>query len=823
MGQTFANILLPLPLQGTFTYLVPEDMKDRVKPGHRVIVPFGRKKFYTGLVMSLTPIEPKEYTVKPVAEALDRAPVLRYPQLKLWEWIADYYLCTVGEVYNAAVPAGLKVESETWLEINPDYEEDTDNRLSQREALVIQALDHSKRGMSVAEIEKTLKLNNVSHTATRLLERGAVIVSEKLVERYRSKKVACVALTGTPGDDDWARRAFDSVKSAKKQEMALLAMMDLSGYVHGHAREVTRAALIERAGVSPAIVKVLETKGIVRQYNKEINRFAPSAAVVGDLPTLSIAQKRAMNEVHASWIDHDVSLLHGVTSSGKTEIYIHLIDYVLKQGRQVLFLVPEIALTTQLTGRLQRVFGDKVVIYHSKFTDNERVDIWRKMLADGEPKVVLGPRSAVFLPYRNIGLVIVDEEHEPSYKQVDPAPRYNGRDTALMLARMHGAKSLLGSATPTIETYWKASTGRYGLVNLAERYGDVNLPAIQLIDMSLARKRKEVADPFSLITRDIVAEAVATKHQAIVFLNRRGFAPMVMCSQCGFVPRCETCDVSLTYHKGIDRLVCHYCGMKYPLPTVCPACGEPSLEIKGFGTERIEDEVAAQFPDVPLARLDLDTTRNKDGYENIIGDFSRGKTKILIGTQMVTKGLDFAGVSAVAVVNADTMINLPDFRATERAFNMIEQVAGRAGRRNIPGVVAVQTYNPSHPIFDYLIAHNYNGFYNEQIEQRRHYNYPPFTRIIYIYIKHPDVHEVDDIATEYGRRLRALLGTRVNGPEAPYVSRVQSQHIRRLMLKIEVEASMSRVKALLRNLYVEMHSVKAAMKRATIYYDVDPV
>lgn len=823
MNRMFANILLPLPLQGTFTYLVPEEMLHVVKPGYRVIVPFGRKKFYTGIVVALTPIEPKGYMVKPISFVLDNSPIVRHPQLKLWEWIADYYLCNLGDVYKAAVPAGLKVESETWIEINPDYEETVENRLSEREAVVLQVLDNAGKGVSTAEIEKRTGLSGIGHTVSKLLERGAVMVSERLVERYRSKKIVCVELVGRPGDEDWTRKAFESVKGAKKQEMALLALMELSGFVRGEEKEVTRDQLLERSGVTSAIIKALEIKGFVRIYKKEINRFAHNGLTTGQLPQLSEAQRKALSSIHNSWLDKDITLLHGVTSSGKTEIYIHLIDYVLKQGRQVLFLVPEIALTTQLTGRLQRVFGNKVVIYHSKFTDNERVDIWKKLLVDNEPVVVIGARSAVFLPFRNIGLVIVDEEHEPSYKQADPAPRYNGRDTALVLARMHGAKSLLGSATPAIETYYKAQTGRYGLVSLTERYGEVNLPDMQLIDMSKAHKQKAVKGPFSDVTHDIVSEAIEGGHQAIVFLNRRGFAPVVMCDQCGFVPKCETCDVSLTYHRSIDRMVCHYCGMKYPMPTVCPVCHEPSLDRKGFGTERVEEEVAEQFPDVPLSRLDLDTTRNKDGYENIIGEFSRGKTKILIGTQMVTKGLDFAGVSAVAVVNADTMLNLPDFRATERGFNMIEQVAGRAGRRDIRGTVAIQTYNPLNPVFSRLLSHDYIGFFKEQIEERRRFNYPPFTRIIYIILKHHDSHEIEDIAQEYGRRLRQLLGTRVNGPDTPFVARVQSQYIRRLMLKIETEASMSRVKVVLRDLYEQMHVVKSAMKGATIYYDVDPV
>lgn len=821
--MNYAEVLLPLPLTGTFTYSIPPEISAAVKPGHRVIVPFGRKKFYTGIVESLSPKGPEGYEVKPVTMTLDSYPIIRHPQLKLWNWVAEYYLCTTGEVYKAAVPAGLKVESETFLEINSDWEEDPDDRMSEREILVVQLLNHADKRMSLADIARETGFSNIGSIANRLLERGAIIISERLVEKYRSRKIQYVGLAATPGDNEALHRAFDAVKGAKKQETALLALLELTEFNRGGAREVTRAELMERSGVTAPVIRAMAQKGIVTTYHKEVSRFSFNGLATHELPTLTEPQNVALDAIHRSWLDKDVTLLHGVTSSGKTEIYIHLIDYVLRQRRQALLLVPEIALTTQLTGRLQRVFGDKVVIYHSKFSDNERVDIWKKLLRSSEPCVVIGPRSAIFLPYTNLGLVIVDEEHEPSYKQVDPAPRYNGRDTALVLARMHGAKALLGSATPAIDTYYKAVSGRYGLVSLTERYEGMQLPAMQLIDMTAAYKRKQVSGIFALDTRDIVSEAIGSGRQAIVFLNRRGYAPVARCSQCAWTPKCETCDVTLTYHKRLDRLVCHYCGAKYPMPKVCPACKEPAIEIHGYGTERIEDEVEKAFPDVRIARLDLDTTRSKDGYENIIDDFSRGKSRILVGTQMVTKGLDFAGVSAVAVVNADAMINFPDFRSGERAFNMIEQVAGRAGRRDLPGTVAIQTYNPSHPIFNYLLAHDYAGFFSAELEERRLFNYPPFTRIIYIYLKHRDERELDDITAHYARRLRTLLGTRVNGPDVPSVSRVQSLYIRRIMLKIEVNASMAKVKQALRALYEQMHAEFASMRRVILYYDVDPV
>ncbi|WP_304761409.1 replication restart helicase PriA [Duncaniella muris] len=537
---------------------------------------------------------------------------------------------------------------------------------------------------------------------------------------------------------------------------------------------------------------------------------------------LSEAQASALDSIHKSWFEKDITLLRGVTSSGKTEIYIHLIDYVLRQGRQALYLVPEIALTTQLTRRLQRVFGDKVVIYHSKFSDNDRVDIWKKLLASSDPCVVIGARSAVFLPFASLGLVIVDEEHESAYKQQDPAPRYNGRDAAIVLASMHGAKTLLGSATPAVDTYYKALTGRFGLVELTERYEGIRLPQVEIIDMAAARKRGEVEGAFSLLTRRLVNESLQRGEQSILFINRRGYAPIARCKLCGYVPKCENCDVSLTYHRHSDKLICHYCGTPYGVPDVCPACKEPGIEVLGYGSERVEEEIDSLFPTAAIARMDLDTTRSKDGYETIIDNFSKGKSQILVGTQMVTKGLDFGRVSMVGVINADSIVNFPDFRASERAFNMIEQVAGRAGRKSDNGVVAVQTYNPSHPLFDFLVRHDYKGYYQREIQERQRYNYPPFVRIIYVYIKHKDPAAVSTIAFEFASRLRVLLGNRVSGPDEPYVARIQTLYIRRIMLKIETQASISKVKSLLNDIRIEMTNSRQ-LSGAVLYYDVDPM
>lgn len=823
MQQYYAEVLLPLPLYSTFTYHIPDEMVSKIKVGYRVIVPFGRKKSYTAIVTAVSPIAPQGYEVKDITMMLDDYPIIRHPQLKLWEWISEYYLSAPGDVYKAAIPAGLKVESETFIELNNDFEENEENRLNEREIIVCQLLDHNGR-MTPAEIEKKTGFKNVEAVVSHLLEREAIIISEKLVERYRSRKETYVKLTAIQGDNNAIHVAFEKVKGAKKQETTLLALIELSGFTQKATllKEVSRQELLERSGTTLAIVKAMADKGIVEIYKKEINRFRYNGLVGGELPKLSEAQSKALDEIHRSFISHDISLLHGVTSSGKTEIYIHLISYILNQGNQALYLVPEIALTTQLTHRLQRVFGDKVIIYHSKFSDNERVDIWKKLLSSREPCVVIGARSSLFLPFSNLSLVIVDEEHESSYKQQDPAPRYNARDVATVLASMHGAKTLLGSATPSIETYFKATSGKYGFIELSERFDGVKLPEIEIIDMNLARRKRTTTGTFSERTRTLATEAISRGEQVIFFLNRRGYAPLARCKQCGWVPKCENCDVSLTYHRRYNQLICHYCGATHPLPNICPACKEPGVDVLGYGTERVEDEVETTFPDVKIARMDLDTTRNKDGYENIIDDFSKRRSQILVGTQMVTKGLDFDGVSLVGVINADSLINFPDFRATERAFNMLEQVAGRAGRRQAQGIVTIQTTQPSHPILSFLKNHDYKGYYEDEIDERMRFNYPPFTRLIYIYLKHRDNDTLTELSVIYSNKLRELFGNRVFGPEEPMIGRIQSLYIRKIMLKIEVNASMKKVKAILRNTVEQMHQ-NPRMKGWVIYYDVDPM
>ena len=821
----YVNVIVPVPLEPTFTYRVPEGMSERVKVGSRVIVPFGRGKFYTGIVESLQTDAPDtRFEIKDVVDVPDTAPIIRHPQLRMWEWLSEYYLCSRGDVMRAALPAGLKVESETSVEVNPDMDPaEAAAVLGERELMVWQTLDHNGK-MNLAQLGKESGVGpKIGRITQRMMDKGVVIVSEKLQERFRAKLETFVSVAMERGDSEALRTAFQAVHRAPRQEKALMTLIEMSGFMRPDSKltEVSRRELMERADVSTEIIAQLRQKGLVRVTAREVSRFGNTIKGSGVLPSLSEAQNTALKSVLDSFTEYKVTLLHGVTASGKTEIYMHLIDRVLRDGRQVLYLVPEIALTTQLTERSKRVFGNQVMIYHSRFTDNQRAEIWRTLLTDNKPRVIIGARSAVFLPFAQLGLVIVDEEHEASYKQFDPAPRYNARDAAIVLAGMHGARTLLGSATPTVETYYKATTGKFGLVSLTERYSHVVLPKIEVVDMNVEFKKKAVDGAFSETLTTASREAIKSGNQVIFFHNRRGYAPISRCGACAHIPHCKYCDVSLTYHRALEKLVCHYCGAVYDVPVTCPVCGEPAMKKVGFGTERIEDDVARLFPDRKMLRMDLDTTRNKDDYSNIIDAFSSHKADILVGTQMVTKGLDFADVTTVGVLFADMIINYPDFRAAERAFNMLEQVAGRAGRQQIPGRVLVQTRQPDHPVIQFLKAHNYTGFYNYELEERRAFSYPPFSRIIYVNIKHREATRIQAVANKYAEHLRTLFGNRVFGPEEPFISRVQNLYIRKIMLKVEPGVSMKAVRDALRSAYRTL-LVQPDMHGTTVFYDVDP-
>lgn len=819
----YADVILPLPIQASFTYEVPESMLGSLTTGCRVLVQFGRSKIYTGIVENIHAYRP-DFEPKEVLAQLDAEPIVRHPQLKYWQWIADYYLCTPGEVMKAALPAALKVESESWVEPVDDVDPQLVEGLTEKQALLWAFLMQKKR-VRVSELEKVADFANPRVAINKLIDKGLVRMAEQTVNKYVSKKVTMVTLTCEREDGDALHGFFELVTRSTRQEKLLIGYLDLSGWMMKDQplRPVEKAELLERTGSTPGILKALIDKGILKTYRTSINRFLPPVTqqkVV--LPELSEPQNKALGEIRKSMRERNVTLLRGVTGSGKTEIYSHLMKEALGQGNHVLFLVPEISLTTQLTTRLQKIFGKKLLVYHSKFSDSERVDIWRRLLTSTEPMIVLGVRSSIFLPFHRIGLVIVDEEHESSYKQYDPAPRYNARDAAIMLATMHGAKVLLGSATPSIETYYKALSGKYGLVELLTRYGDVKLPEVMVTDMGSMRKQRLVSGPFSAQLLREVELTTKAENQSILFQNRRGYAPVVVCGTCGWTPKCENCDVSLVYHKRINELRCHYCGYTMTLPAVCPACGENSLSTFGYGTERVADTLKEIYPDLRISRMDLDTTRNKNAYEEIIGEFSRHETDVLVGTQMVSKGLDFRNVKLVSILNADTLLNFPDFRSNERAFNMMEQVAGRAGRHGESGKVLIQTTAPDNPIISRVVKHDYTGYYAEELEQRRRFFYPPFARVINVYLRHKDEHVLDRLTASYGAELKRVFGERVLGPETPYVSRVSNYYIRTFMLKIEAGASMQKVKELLRTIYVSVAALPG-MKQLQLHYDVDPV
>lgn len=822
----YAEILLPLPLYSTFTYAIGDEMESDVKIGSRVLVQFGRKKFYTGIVEIIHSQAPEGYEVKPIMGVLDSEPIVIYPQLKFWRWISEYYLCAPGEVYKAAIPTGLKPESETFVALSPDFEitaEDSKS-ISEQQALIIQLLSNKKR-MKISEIENELNIKDATRSVNALMLKGIVEISERVVERYRPKKITFVELTIDRSEMDTLHEFFDKVGRSRQQEQMLVAYLERSGWMHPQQtpKDVSREELLTITKSSPAVLRGLIDKGIFRTVKKVVHRFySQNDARDITLAKLSEPQNNALSEIRNHFKNNMITLLHGVTGSGKTEIYTHLIADALTERKQVLYLVPEISLTTQLTDRLRKVFGSKVVIYHSKFTDTERVEVWKRLLASEEPLLIIGVRSSIFLPFRNLGLIIVDEEHEASYKQYDPAPRYNARDAAIVLSTMHGAKILLGSATPSVETFYKARNGKYGLVSLQERFEGATLPDVEIVDMTDQRKKKLnkgiLSQPLRLATKETLKEG----NQAIMFQNRRGFAPVVVCQQCGWSPKCHDCDVSMVYHKNSGLMKCHYCGNSQPLPKLCPACGQNSIEVYGYGTERIAEELHQEFHDYRVSRMDLDTTRNKNDYQEIIEEFASHQTDILVGTQMVSKGLDFEKVKVVGVINADTLLNFPDFRSNERAFNMLEQVAGRAGRRNEKGTVFIQTSKPQEKVLQFVKAHDYEGYYEQEIKERQQYNYPPFVRIINIYLKNKDAKMVDEAAALLASALRNSFGKRVFGPEKPFVSRVATWYIQSIMLKVESQASMKKVKDLLRAVYASIAHIPQ-LKSSLVYFDVDPV
>ena len=753
----YADIILPVPLEGLFTYAIPERLLGRITFGMRVLVNFGPKKTYVGIVAKTHDNEPKGYKTKEIIDIADEQPMLLDKQFKLWQWIADYYLSPIGDIYKAAMPSGLKAEE--------GYKPKTETYI-------------------------------------------------RLGEKYRNVEALHIAI--------------NMLNRAEKQLAAFLGYLQLSHWDeaehHANIEEITREELMNASHSTSTTIAMLVKRGMLETYEKEVGRLNDSGDPHPEkMHTLSTAQTEAYNSILFSMMKNNVTLLHGVTSSGKTEIYIHLIQHALDEKKQVLYLLPEIALTVQIMSRLKKVFGRRLGIYHSKYSDAERVEIWQKQMSGDPYDVILGARSAVFLPFQNLGLVIIDEEHETSFKQQDPAPRYHARSAAIVLASMYGgAKTLLGTATPSIETYHNAMTGKYGYVALTQRHEGIELPEFRIVDVKDLQHRKMMSGPFSPMLLAEVRKAIENGKQAILFQNRRGFAPMIECKQCGWVPHCQHCDVSLTLHRNTNQLTCHYCGYTYSIPTKCPNCEGTELRTRGYGTEKIEESIRDIFPEARVARMDLDTTKTRNAYERIITDFAAGRTNILIGTQMISKGLDFANVSVVGILNADSMLNFPDFRAYEHAFMMMAQVGGRAGRKGKRGLVIMQTKSPELPIVQQVVNNDYEAMYRSVTVERKEFHYPPYYRLIYVYLKHKDDSTVQSAAATLAFKLRMWFGERVLGPDKPSVAKVKSMNIRKLMLKLENGIDIYKVRQYLRNAQSDLMKDKRFNSLVT-YYDVDPI
>jgi primosomal protein N' (replication factor Y) len=819
----YIEVILPLPLPNTFTYAVPEADENSIQPGMRVVVPFGKKKLYSGIVYYVHILRPETtYQIKEIIGILDEKPILRRPQIKFWEWIANYYQAHLGEVYQSALPAGLKLESETLVRVKPDF--DTNIHFSEREKKILDVLLNQKKPISLSALAKDSGISNVLPQLKLLLEKGVIEISEQLTEKFHPKTETYIRLRPEIQQDEKLHEIFDQLKSAKKQLSLLMNYIDLSKCLDPkNVREVSRKTLLEKSGISPAVLKALTDKKIFETYEKIVGRLDFSENELQKPSILNEFQTKALQEIEKKFKEKPVVLLHGVTSSGKTELYIHLIQKVLNEGKQALYLVPEIALTTQLTARLKRIFGKKLGVYHSKFSDAERTEIWNNLLNDKSYEVIIGVRSSIFLPFRQLGLVIVDEEYETSYKQFDPAPRYHARNAAIVLASMHGAHTLLGSATPAIESYFNAVRGKYGLVKLDRRFEEISLPEIVVVDLKEAYHKKQMNGHFSDLLMHEMQKTLQNKEQIILFQNRRGYAPYLECKSCNYIPKCKNCDVSLTYHKTTNALTCHYCGYTESYPASCPVCGTPAaFSTHGFGTEKIEDEIKKIFPEARISRMDLDTTRSKKSYETIITDFEEYKIDILIGTQMITKGLDFDKVSLVGILNADNILNFPDFRSHERAFQLLSQVSGRAGRKDKQGKVILQTYQPKHPIIQQVIANDYEGMFANQCEERKQFKYPPYTRLILLIVRHHDRQILQEASHQLTNSLRSVFGRRVQGPSDPLIPKIQNFYIKHILLKIEIEASPEKTKKLIRDC-INLSLSQPSFKSVHIQIDVDPL
>lgn len=819
----FVNVVLPISLSQEFTYRVPFEMNEHIQPLTRVIVPFGKGKLYTALVTSVHQTIPTLYQAKYIEHILDDTPLIGPNQMQFWHWISNYYMAPIGDVMNAALPSNFKLASETKIVIHPDFDE-ANTHLDDREFMIIEALS-IQEVLNLKEIAEIAGIKTIQPIIKKLIDKRAVIAQEEVNDKFTPKTALFVVLSETYRNEEKLNalfQQFDQKKSLEKQSFVLLQLLNNGGYIDGKVVPLLKKKL-EDLGCSTSAIATLERNGILRVERLVISRLENTHHSSNTFPVLSELQRQAKDEINAFFKSKETVLLHGITGSGKTEIYIHLIQEAVQNGKQVLFLVPEIALTTQLIQRLNAYFGSLIGVYHSRFNANERVEIWNKVLAN-DPKqfrIIVGARSAVFLPFQDLGLVIVDEEHESSFKQQDPAPRYNGRDIAIVLAHYFKAKTVLGSATPSIESFHNAREGKYGLVTLAERYSKVQLPEICCADMKKERLEKTVSGHFSRFLMEEVKAALERNEQVILFQNRRGYTPIWTCELCGYSPNCKNCDTTLNYHKQANMLKCHHCSYQTPPIGTCPACGSNRLKMLGFGTEKVEDDLTLLFPEIRVARMDFDSTRSKNGYLQLIQDFENRKIDVLIGTQMIAKGLDFDHVGLVGILDADMLLNKTDFRAFERAFQLMSQVAGRAGRREKRGKVVIQTGNPDHWVIQQVIAHNYIDFAVNELVERRNYYYPPFYKLIQFTIKHKDRDLVNEAADFFAKQLRGLFQERVLGPEFPVIARIQNYYLKEIVLKIEQEAPHKKVKERLHELTDQFYSVPS-FKPIRLIINVDP-
>ncbi|TXB67369.1 primosomal protein N' [Vicingus serpentipes] len=818
---------MPLSIPYLYTYRVPRELTNEVIVGQRVVVQFGRgRKLYSALIKKIHNQPPKAYEAKYIDSILDDQPLVNQKQLKHWDWIADYYLSNLGEVYSAALPGALKLASETKIVLNADFAGDYLEDLTDKEYQVYEALS-IRNVLSLSEIAELLFIKYTHKVVKGLIDKKVVIVEEELKRKFKPKVVQYVRLTENANNEKNLEKLFEELSKAPKQLELLMKFIQLSERYQEQPKEVNKIVLQKAVNATSSVITQLVKKNIFEVYDVVANRLDDYGNEIIGFNQLNEDQEKATVEIKNHFKEKDVVLLHGVTGSGKTEIYIKLIQEALAEGNQVLYLLPEIALTTQLIIRLQKVFGDVIGVYHSKFNENERVEVWNQVLNFEQTKsskyqVVMGARSAMFLPFSNLGLVIVDEEHENTFKQYDPAPRYNARDSSIVLANIHKAKILMGSATPSIENYWNAQQGKFGLVELKKRHGGVQMPEILCADIKEATRKKKMKSHFSPLLMEQMEEAFKNKEQVILFQNRRGYAPFMICEECGHVPECNNCDVSLTYHKFSNQLRCHYCGQHKKMPNACGACGSTRVTLKGFGTEQIEEELAIYFPKIKVARMDADSTRSKNAYHQLITDFEEGNIDVLVGTQMVTKGLDFNNVTLVGILNADTMLNFPDFRAFERAYQMMSQVSGRAGRKVKRGKVIIQTYDPYHRIIRQVIEHDYLGMYNNELIERKQFNYPPFHRLIHFSLKHRDKDMLNAGASEFTYQLQQKFGSRVLGPEFPVISRIKNYYHKNVLLKIEREGSISSTRKIITEIKNNFESF-SEYKSVKITIDVDPM